>query len=149
MIKRTRLLVSIFLIAALFLTGCGQIGQSRSPLPPLKVEWTRWDGDYTILVAQEKGLFKKHGVEVELLYYDVFSKAITDMAAQRIDAGLFGVGDMLMASRLTDVKGILLYDSGGTSTIVSRSDIHVSRILKVKRSVCRWVVLANFSCEKC
>ena len=58
-------------ITAILLSACS--GISKSERSPLKVEWTLWWGDYTIIIAREKGFFEKHGVEVELIFYEVFS----------------------------------------------------------------------------
>jgi len=45
------------------------------------------------------------------------------MASNKLDAGLFAIGDLLDVSRLVDVKMVGIYDSGGTVAIVSRNEI--------------------------
>lgn len=100
---------------------------------PLKVEFTNWWGDYTLLIAQQTGLFKKYNVNVKPVYYDVFSKAIPDLAAEQIDGGLFAIGDAINVNHYTDVKAVAVYDNGSLNTIVSVPEIFSLASLKGKR----------------
>lgn len=113
------------------LTAC----QSLAPVdeqPPLRVEWTQWWGDYTTIIAKEKGFFDKHGVKVEPVYYDVFSQALPDLAAGKIDIGLFGISDALNVARRVPIKVVAVYDQGGESTIVAAPGINTVADLKGK-----------------
>jgi NitT/TauT family transport system substrate-binding protein len=87
------------------------------------VEFAFWWGDFTLLVAQEKGFFEKYGVMVEPVYYESFSQAPADLAAGNIDAGLFSIGDVLIAAEHTDVKAVAAYDDGGLNTVVAIPEI--------------------------
>lgn len=113
-------LTLVFILIFMLISGCAP---AAPEVPVLRVEWTQWEGDYTLVVAQELGYFEKYGVKVEPIYYEVFDKAVPDIAAGKIDAGLFAIDNLLAASRLTDLKGIAVYDSGGTSTIVAASSV--------------------------
>jgi NitT/TauT family transport system substrate-binding protein len=113
------------------LTAC----QSLAPVdeqPPLRVEWTQWWGDYTTIIAKEKGFFDKHGVKVEPVYYDVFSQALPDLAAGKIDIGLLGISDALNVARRVPIKVVAVYDQGGESTIVAAPGINTVADLKGK-----------------
>ncbi len=132
MTKKVWYVVCWIMIAALVLQGCGTL-IAQEERPPLKVEWTIWEGDYTVLIAQEKGFFKKHGVEVDLVFYENFTNAMTDITVNRIDAGFFALSDLFNASRMGDVVAVAVYDSGGTSTVVSRNDIRSVSELRGKR----------------
>lgn len=138
MVKKVGSLMHLTLIAAilvvmLLITGCTSSPAAVAGKAPLRVEYTLWEGDYTAIIAQEKGFFEKHGVDVELVYYETFSNALPDMAINRIDIGLFGIGDMLSMTRVADVKGVAVYDSGGTVSIVARSDIRSVNDLRGQR----------------
>jgi NitT/TauT family transport system substrate-binding protein len=133
MAKRCHPWISLVLIAALLLPGCSTLPKSSTERPPLKVEYTLWEGDYTLLIAQEKGFFEKHGVQVEPVFYETFSRAVPDLAGKRIDMGLFAIGDLLTASQVADVRGIAVYDSGGTSSVMSRPEIEDIASLKGKK----------------
>ncbi len=124
---------NLFLATAMILSGCQASQNARPDWPPLRVEWTLWEGDYTMLVAQEKGFFEKHGVKVEPVFYDVFSKAVPDLASNKIDGGLFGLADVINATKLVKVKAVLIYDSGGTSMIIAAPEIQSVSTLKGKR----------------
>jgi NitT/TauT family transport system substrate-binding protein len=113
------------------LTAC----QSLLPAderPPLRVEWTQWWGDYTTIIAKEKGFFDKQGVKVEPVSYDVFSQAVPDLAAGKIDIGLFGLSDALNVARRVPIKVVAVYDQGGDSTVVAAPGINTIADLKGK-----------------
>jgi NitT/TauT family transport system substrate-binding protein len=121
--KKIWIVNNLLLIAALILSGCGGLAASKKEKVPLRVEWTIWEGDYTLLVAQEKGFFERHGVKVEPVFYETFSSVFPDMASRRVDAGLFAVGDLVLAATVVDATAVAVYDSGGSSTVVSRAEI--------------------------
>ena len=109
-------------VVVVFLTSCSSQPQMVSQ-KPLKVEFAFWWGDFTLLVAKEKGFFEKYGVLVEPVYYESFPQAPADLAAGKIDVGLFSIGDVLIASEHTDVKVVAAYDDGGLNTIVAIPEI--------------------------
>jgi ABC-type nitrate/sulfonate/bicarbonate transport system substrate-binding protein len=126
MLKNARPGFFFLLIASFFFAGCSS--PTPQSYPPLKVEWTDWDGDYTLLVAQEQGFFEKFGVEVEPVYYADFGNSTPDLASHKLDAGLFSIQDMLTASRVTALKMVAVYDSGGKVAGISRApDVIVFR----------------------
>ena len=115
-------LFSALLLVTLALSACGSPAPEPER-PPLRVEYSAWWGDYTLGVAQELGLFEKYGVKVEPVYYDVYSDLFPDMAAGKVDAGLFGMGEAITVSDTTNLKMVAIYDNGGVSTVVARSEI--------------------------
>lgn len=114
------LLVSIALNT---LAACAALQPTETPAPPLRVEFTQWWGDYTLLVAKEKGFFERHGVQVEPVYYDIFSDTYPDLAAGQIDAGLIAIGDSINIDRTSPVKVVAVHDNGGDDAIVARPEI--------------------------
>lgn len=129
---KTLRFVSFLLSAAFILTACG----TAAPAPersPLVFEYSAWWGDYTLGVAQELGLFEKYGVKVEPVYYEVYSDSFPDIATEKIDGGLFGMGEALTVSDQTKLKMVAIYDNGGVNTIVARPEITVPADLKGKR----------------
>jgi len=123
----------VFSLTLCFLAACTGSVSSTSPKKPLKVEWTLWQGDYTLLVANEKGYFKKYGLDVEPVEYNSATQAIPDMAGARLDGGLFTMADTILASNLTDVKSVMVSDNGGIYSIVASSDITSVKGLRGKR----------------
>jgi NitT/TauT family transport system substrate-binding protein len=121
MIKRLSLLMWLSVVVV-SLTAC-QSATAQSERQPLRVEYTQWWGDYTAIIAEEKGFFDKHGVEVELVPYEIFSQALPDLAAGKIDVGLFGISDALNVARRVPIKVVAVYDQGGDSTVVAAPDI--------------------------
>jgi NitT/TauT family transport system substrate-binding protein len=130
MMKRLSFLVGLG-VTLVCLTAC-QSGTAQSERQPLRLEYTQWWGDYTAIIAQEMGFFEKQGVDVELIPYDVFSRALPDLAAGKIDVGLFGIGDALNVARRVPTKIVAVYDQSGSDAIVAAPGITTIADLKGK-----------------
>jgi NitT/TauT family transport system substrate-binding protein len=131
--NKNRIAIRLFFITTICsLVACS--GAASTPAPqPLRVEWTLWQGDYTLLVAKQKGFFDKHGVNVEPIQYDSATRAIPDLAGAKIDGGIFTMGDVILTSTMTDVRGIMVSDNGGIYSVVTSSDIQSVKGLRDKR----------------
>jgi NitT/TauT family transport system substrate-binding protein len=99
---------------------------------PLRVAYTQWWGDYTLLVAREKGLFEKYGVEVEPVYYEFFSKTYSNLASGQIDGALIAAGDIINIDRSARMKVVGVSDDGGADAIVVSPEINTIQELKGK-----------------
>lgn len=129
---------NIFLKATLLailintLVACTAFQPAEQPMEPIRVEFRQWWGDYTLVVAQERGYFEKYGVDVELMYYDVFSDTYPDLASGQIDAALIPVGDIININRNAEMKVLAISDDGGFMSIVASPEINAIQDLKGK-----------------
>jgi len=118
--------------ATIILASCTGLQPTPSPKPPLRIEFTKWWGDYTLLVAKEKGYFEDYGLQVEPVYYDVYSDIYPDLAAGQIDGALIAVGDIININRNTPMKVVAIQDDGGADSIVVGPEINSIQDLKGK-----------------
>jgi NitT/TauT family transport system substrate-binding protein len=132
--KRTLLTKLTFLVLFIStLTACAGLQTAPiNPKPPIRVEFTQWWGDYTLLVAQEKGYFEEYGVQVEPIYYDVFSNTYPDLASGQIDVALIAVGDVININRNSPMKVVAVTDNGSDDAIVVGSEINSIEDLRGK-----------------
>lgn len=130
--KRLLKRLTLIILTTLTLTSCTAFQPTPRPLPPLRIEYTFWWGDYTLLVAKEKGFFAEEGVEVEPIYYEIFTESFADLAAGQIDAALIASGDVMSINRHTPIKIIGLEDDGGYMPIIAKPEIKTIRDLKGK-----------------
>jgi NitT/TauT family transport system substrate-binding protein len=84
-------------------------------------------------VAQEQGFFEKYGVQVEPIYYDVFSDTYPDLASGQIDGALIAVGDAININRNTPMKVVAVLDNGGDDAIVVGPEINSIEDLRGKK----------------
>jgi NitT/TauT family transport system substrate-binding protein len=119
------------LLATALLASCA--GQAQAPASPLRVAYTQWWGDYTIIIAKEKGFFAKYNVNVEPVFYEVFSRALPAIASGEIDAGTFTLGDTLSIASQTEMVAVAISDDGGASVVVAVPEITSVADLKGKQ----------------
>jgi len=128
---KTHRFLSILVIAAFILSACGASVEKN---PPLKVGWSLWPGWYPLVIAEEQGLFEKHGVEVELAFYPLYGQTLAELDSSKIDAGGLVVGDALPLATEGKVKIVLITDnSNGGDSIMASADITSPADLRGKR----------------
>lgn len=129
-----RVLLSMVLISG-GLSACGGGGIAQTgELQPLRVSWGSWAGDYPLVLADQLGLFEKHGVKVELAYGEVYSTLVSQFAAGTIDTFNCQLGDALLLAERTDMKVVMVLDSSeGADAIITTDVISTPVGLKDKR----------------
>jgi NitT/TauT family transport system substrate-binding protein len=134
MMRETRVVRRLSgLLLACLLAACAPAVPTESPAPPFRVAWTLREGDYTLLIAQEMGYFEDHGVQVEPVLYDTSLHAIPDISGAEIEGGLMSVGELILASSVSDLKAVLVYDSGPIYSVVASPDIATVADLRGRR----------------
>ena len=132
------------LVLMLSLAGCGassttkpqtQEGQATAQKAPLKVTLPTWTGYGPLFLAQEKGFFKKHGIDVELTIVDGLAERKQALAGGKID-GMATAQDVqvtLAASGVPVQVVWLLDDSYGGDGILVKKEIQSAADLKGKK----------------
>jgi NitT/TauT family transport system substrate-binding protein len=129
-------LLSTLLLTVLItstLAACGQLQTSEKPVAPLRVGFSEWWGDYTLLVAQEEGKFQQYGVQVEPVYYENFSDYVADLAAGQMDVAILGMGDSISVNHISPINVVAISDDGGADAIIARPEINSIQDLKGKK----------------
>ena len=117
MSKKSRVFSLFLALMVCISAACSGVATAPASTP-LKVAWTLWPGDYTLLVANQMGYFKKYGVNVQPVRYDSSTQALPDLAGAKLDGGLFTMSDLLLASNLADIKAVFVSDNDGQYSIV-------------------------------
>jgi NitT/TauT family transport system substrate-binding protein len=125
---------SILMIVAVLLGACTGTKADATANPPLRVAWNLWYGYYPLVIASEKGLFEKHGVQVEPVFYDTYSNQAPDLASGMVDGAMTVLSDTLFDSLSSDVQIVLATDSStGADQVVASADIVNLNDLRGKR----------------
>jgi NitT/TauT family transport system substrate-binding protein len=110
--------------------------EPKKPSTPLKVGFNQWVGFAGFFIADENGLFKKHGVEVELVPFSGPGDSIPPLLAGQIDVSLTTAHNLaLMAGKQpTAAKLVYLIDaSDGADAVVASHAIKSVAGLKGKK----------------
>ena len=129
----TALMCALALAGVIALSAC--TSSTASPGAKLTIGFSAWPGWFPWQVAQEKGLFAKNGVNVELKYFDSYTDSINALSSGTIDANSQTLNDTL-----TSVSGgaklsiVLVNDnSTGNDKIIAREGITSVADLKGKK----------------
>ncbi|MFG1706828.1 ABC transporter substrate-binding protein [Nonomuraea sp. M3C6] len=127
------------LLAALLVVVCTACGGAPStptgaPSKAVTLGFSAWPGWFPWQVAQEKGLFAKNGVEVELKYFDSYTDSLTALATGNIDANSQTLNDTLASISGGAKQTVVLVNdnSTGNDQIIARSGISSVAGLKGK-----------------
>lgn len=122
---KRKLFLKTVLLAILInaLVACAEFQPAKSTAAPLRVGFTHRWGDYTLVVAQKKGLFEANKVQVELKDYKTLSNTFPDLASGQIDGALIAVGDIININGNAAMKVVAISDDGGRSAILAGPEI--------------------------
>jgi len=133
------LLIPVVLLSALIL-ACGddsdsENGVSTSSGAPIKLGFSAWPGWFPWQVAEEAGIFKQAGVNVELVWFEGYTDSINALNAGRLDANSQTLNDTLTAVAAgADERIVLVNDnSTGNDQIIADRAIQTPADLKGKR----------------
>ncbi|RED53042.1 ABC transporter substrate-binding protein [Cohnella lupini] len=129
------IVLSILLVVACVLSACGNKEKSAGGSDdPISIALSPWPGWFFWYLVEEKGFFEKHGVNVKLEWFPVYSDSLQALATGKVDANSQTLSDTLpAASKGIKLKAVLVNDnSDGGDAIVSKPDIASVKDLKGK-----------------
>src|SRR5215813_9351321 len=107
---------------------------SAAGAEPLKVGYSDWPGFTAWEIAKVKGLFKKHDVDVDLVWFPVYTDSLTALNTGKLDGNLQTWSDtMAPLSEGIDLKTVLVLDNSfGNDAIIAKPGIDSVKDLKGK-----------------
>lgn len=122
-------------IKSLFLTLAAALFVAvTAPAAPIKIGYSDWPGWVAWQVAKEKGFFKKHGVEVDLVWFPIYTDSLTALNAGKVDGNSSAWCDVIPPlAEGVKLKVVLVNDnSAGNDAIVAKPSIKTMKDLKGK-----------------
>jgi NitT/TauT family transport system substrate-binding protein len=119
--RRLILLIVVVLLVGSVLTACGTKDNKAALTEPVKIALSPWPGWFIWYLVKEKGFFEKRGVNVELVYFPVYSDSLSALSTGKVDANSQTLSDTLApASKGIGLKAVLVNDNsnGGDGFIV-------------------------------
>jgi NitT/TauT family transport system substrate-binding protein len=126
---------------AIVLSTAGCTGSSTSPTgggasgAKVTIGFSAWPGWFPWQVAQEKKLFEKNGINVELKYFDSYTDSLTALSTGNIDANSQTLNDTISSVSGGAKQTIVLVNdnSTGNDQIIAREGINSVADLKGKK----------------
>lgn len=123
---------TIMLCAALaaFVLGAGP----ASAKEPLKIGYSDWPGYTSWEIGKVKGIFKKNNVDVELVWFPVYTDSLTAVNTGKLDGNLQTWSDLMAPlAEGIDLKVVQVIDNSfGNDAIVAKPGIESVKDLKGK-----------------
>lgn len=139
-------LISLVLLLATVLSGCSgakeTVGKkdndssaNDSANAPIKLALSPWPGWFVWYLVKEKGFFEKHHVNVELVWFPVYSDSLAALSTGKVDANSQTLSDTLApAAKGIPLKVVLVNDnSNGGDGLVVKPGINSLAELKGKK----------------
>jgi NitT/TauT family transport system substrate-binding protein len=123
------------LLALAGCTGSGSNAVAGGTPDKVRIGFSAWPGWFPWQVAQEKGLFAKNGVNVDLKYFDSYTDSLNALATGNLDANSQTLNDTLSSISGGAKQTIALVNdnSTGNDQIIARDGITGVADLKGKK----------------
>jgi NitT/TauT family transport system substrate-binding protein len=129
--------IAVFVTGALMLgVACGGgSGGSSTGGTPIKLGYSAWPGWFPWQVAEEAGIFKEAGVNVELVWFEGYLDSINALASGQLDANSQTLNDTVASVAAGSDQVIVLVNdnSTGNDQIIATREIRTVQDLKGKR----------------
>ena len=132
---KLKIMSLMIIILIFFVVGCSQTQVQQQESAPLKIGILAYPGFAPFYIADEKGFFEKHGVDVEVVTFVDVPNAISALASNKVQL-LFSSADFttILSDSGINVKEIFASDIGyGSDGLVVTEDINSLSELKGKK----------------
>ncbi len=135
--KRFKLVLVMLAVLAMTIgVACGGDDDDGSGSgDPIKLGFSAWPGWFPWQVAEEAGLFKKAGVDVDLVWFEGYLDSINALAAGQLDANSQTLNDTIGSVAAGSGQVIVLVNdnSTGNDQIIVSKEIKTVQDLKGKK----------------
>ncbi len=121
-------------LRALFIAAIAAALTLPAYAEPLKIGYSDWPGWTAWEIAKEKGFFKKHGVDVKLVWFPIYTDSLTALNTGKLDANCQTWSDSVppLAEGIK-LKAVLVNDnSAGNDGLVAKKEFKNVKALKGK-----------------
>jgi NitT/TauT family transport system substrate-binding protein len=124
--------------ALLLLAGCSSTSTGATPAgekATVRLGFSAWPGWFPWQVAEEKGLFAKNGVTVDLKYFESYTDSLTALSTGNLDANSQTLNDTLSSVSGGAKQTVVLTNdnSTGNDQIIARPGINSIADLRGKK----------------
>lgn len=106
----------------------------RAAAEPIKIGYSDWPGFTAWEIAKAKGLFKKHGVDVELVWFPVYTDSLTALNTGQLHCNLQTWNDSMapLAEGIPLKTTLILDNSFGNDALLANPSVASLKDLKGK-----------------
>lgn len=123
-------------VLALLAAGCGPKAPETPPpaAPPITIGYSDWPGWTAWDIVEQQGFFKKHGVNVKLVWFPDYTASLNAFQTGQVDANCQTWSDTMgPLAQGQQAQAVLINDnSAGNDAIVAKAGINSVKDLKGK-----------------
>ena len=161
----SQLVLAVSALSALALAGCGPKQASAPPSVPgtpnspaaaadtsgvISIGYSDWPGWTAWAIADKQGFFKKHNVNVKLVWFPNYTDSLNAFAANQLDANCQTWSDTMgPLAQGQAAKAVLINDnSAGNDAVIAGPGIHSMKDLKGKKVATELGTVEQFLLDK-
>lgn len=145
--KKAAAIVMVLVMCLGMLTGCGGSGKSGSDGKKVyKLGISPYPAFYTWYIAEAEGFFEDRGIDVELVYFPVYSDSVQAFSTGQVDMLSVAMPDTI-APYINDIglETVLILDnSNGADGLVAKEGINELKDLKGKSIATEYGTIEHF-----
>jgi NitT/TauT family transport system substrate-binding protein len=129
---------------------CEPAAAAPADSSPITIGYSDWPGWTCWAIAQKEGFFKKHNVNVKLVWFPVYTDSLNAFAANQIDANAQCWSDTMgPLAEGQAAKAVLINDnSAGNDAVVAGPGIHSIKELRGKKVATELGTVEQFLLDK-
>lgn len=130
-------LLAVTALAALGLTACSSPTESTpsaadTARPKLTIGYSAWPGWFPLAVAQEKGIFDKAGLDVDLKYFADYTASLDALVSGQMDVNAQTLNDTIFALASGAKQKVVVVNDNSTGNDQIICDASVADIKDIK-----------------
>ncbi len=127
---KAALILIVFSATALFFICCqkGSGGKYAGPVEKITLGVVAIESSSLVYIADAKGMFKEHGLDVTIIDFPDGVKASDDLLKNRVDVAV--VADFIFVTRSLHVNDLRIFGSifrGDTFEVIARKDRGITK----------------------
>lgn len=133
-------------VAAATAAATSPLLEARAVGAPIRLGYSAWPGWFPWKVAEEKALFAKNGVEVQMIWFDDYTASISALSAGKIDGNSETTNDAISAVAAGAPRTIVLTNdySYGNDQIIAKTSIPNMKALAGKKVAVEFGLVDHF-----
>ena len=103
-----------------FNQACGLNPIIRTDNDPVRIRYSTWQGDYPLVLAEALGLYKKYGIDVDLIFVEDYMESLRSFTCLEFDTTNAVLADTLIMAQNANIQIVWIQDQSIASLVSTK-----------------------------